>query len=87
MTFNDTHTNLEKRYSIGQETDSGKYYLSFPVSNHMVDYEEYYEITNELYSTFPKSAPMIEMLLERCRNHEHDNLLLQKPGKHRGLAT
>ncbi len=87
MKFKDTYFNKEKRYSIGIEEETGKYYLSFPVSNPYVDYEEYYEISSELYNGHPETIPDIEHLLEECRSQERDDLLLQKPGKYRGTAT
>ncbi len=87
MKFKDTYFNKEKKYSIGIEEETGKYYLSFPVSNPYVDYEEYYEISSELYNGYPETIPDIEHLIEECRSHERDDLLLQKPGKYRGTAT
>jgi len=58
----------EERYSVGVEEDSGKHYVSIPVSNGLVDYEEYYEIdqrTFERYRADPDSARDFVM---RCRN-------------------
>ncbi len=41
MKFSDTFVSREDRYSIGAELDSGRPYVSIPVSNGVVDYEEY----------------------------------------------
>lgn len=40
MKFNDTYVNVAERFSLGIEEVSGTPYLSIPVSNRMVDYEE-----------------------------------------------
>ncbi len=38
MQFHDIRVSREFFFSIGQELDSGKYYVSFPVSNGLIDY-------------------------------------------------
>jgi hypothetical protein len=43
--FKETHFNKNHCFSIGREMDGQKYYLAIPVSNRLVDYEEYYEIS------------------------------------------
>ncbi len=86
MKFNDVLVSREGRFSLGEEEQTGKYYLSIPVSNGMVDYEEYYEIDRlafEHYRADPKAA--LEFA-ERCRNREVDELLIVKPGSNRGTA-
>ena len=52
MKFGDTYFSRDDRYSIGIESTSGRYYASIPVSNGIVDYEEYYELTEEQYQHF-----------------------------------
>jgi len=81
MKFKDVGVNREERYSVGIEEDSGKHYVSIPVSNGLVDYEEYYEIdqpTFERYRADPDSARDFVM---RCRKREMDDRLIVKPGK------
>lgn len=87
MRFKDLFVSRELRFSLGIEEDSGRYYLSIPVSNRLVDYEEYYEIDRaafERYRTEPEAAAG---LLERARNRQADELLLQKPGSDRGTPV
>ena len=80
--FKNIMTTREKRYSLGKETTTNKYYLSFPVSppNHRyVEYEEYYEISSEQLSKFLENEdPLIEFL-EKCRRRKMDHLLLFYP--------
>ncbi|MCV7257022.1 hypothetical protein [Mycobacterium shimoidei] len=87
MKFDDTFFSREDRYSLGVETTSGRYYASIPVSNGIVDYEEYYEISPEQYRVFLDDKEAAINFVEACRRHEHDDLLLQQPGTNRGTPV
>ncbi|WP_082959553.1 MULTISPECIES: hypothetical protein [unclassified Mycobacterium] len=87
MTFDDTYFSRKDRYSLGVESTSGRYYASIPVSNGIVDYEEYYELTREQHDQFLRDPFAALQFVEACRGHEHDDLLLQRPGKNRGTPT
>ena len=41
MKFKDTYANRKEFFSLGIEQTSGRFYVSFPVSNGIADYEEY----------------------------------------------
>ncbi|KRW61095.1 hypothetical protein AO726_07090 [Pseudomonas sp. TTU2014-080ASC] len=86
MIFKDLLVCREQRYSIGVEEVTGKYYLSIPVSNRMIDYEEYYEIDNHEFNTFIDNPLLALPLVEKCRKREVDSRLLIKPGSDRGVA-
>ena len=45
MRFIDTKVSKEGRYSLGIEQESGEHYISIPVANPYVDYEEYYRLS------------------------------------------
>jgi hypothetical protein len=87
MKFDDTFFSREGRYSIGVESISGRYYASIPVSNGIVDYEEYYELTRDQYDEFLHSSAAAIEFIKPCRRREHDDLLLQRPGKNRGTPV
>lgn len=87
MIFTDTHVNKEKRYSLGIEKNSGEFYISFPVYNGLVEYEEYYQLTTEQYDGYPENSVELEQFLNECKSQKKDELLLQKAGKIRGHAT
>lgn len=87
MKFDDTYFSREDRYSLGVESDSGRYYASIPVSNGIVDYEEYYELTYDQYQTFLDHRGAAIEFVESCRRHERDDLLLEKPGSNRGTPV
>jgi hypothetical protein len=85
--FEDTYFSREDRYSIGIESTSGRHYASIPVSNGIVDYEEYYEITPDQYQIFLRDTDAAVDFVESCRRHEQDGLLIEKPGSNRGTPV
>ena len=87
MKFEDTYFSKEDRYSLGIESTSGRHYVSIPVSNGIVDYEEYYEITPGEYHLFLSDKAAAVEFVESCRKHERDDLLIQKPGSNRGTPV
>jgi len=82
--FNDVLVSREDRYSIGTELDSGSHYVSIPVSNGVVDYEEYYAISPEQSEAFLADRTAAIEFVEACRRHQHDDRLILKPGTNRG---
>lgn len=50
--FIDELLSVEDRYSIGYEKITGEYYISFPPTNHLLDYEEYYRLTKDEHDLF-----------------------------------
>ena len=87
MKFEDTYFSREDRYSLGVESTSGRKYVSMPVSNGVVDYEEYYELTPGQFEEFLADRDAAIQFVESCRRHEQDELLIQKPGSNRGTPV
>jgi len=86
MKFKDVAVNREERFSVGIEEDSGKHYVSIPVSNGLVDYEEYYEIDRPTFERYRADLVSARDFVARLRKREMDHLLIVKPGKNRGTA-
>ena len=86
MKFVDTVTNREQRFSIGQEAESGLYYLSIPVSNNLCDYEEYYQISKAVHDAYPTNLAELIEFTRQCRERRNDHLLFLKPGSDRGVG-
>ncbi len=84
MKFNDVVVNREHRFSIGVEEDSGRYYVSIPVNNGLVDYEEYYEIDRAQFERYRLQPELALDLVMRARRRDADDLLIVKPGTRRG---
>jgi hypothetical protein len=80
----DEYNSREDLYSLGVDELSGRHYASLPVTIGVVDYEEYYELTDEQYARFIADPVAALAFIEECRRHEHDELLMQKPGWNRG---
>ena len=76
-----------ERYSLGVDEESGRLYASFPVNSSAVGYEEYYELTEDQYRRFMADQVLALAFVEECRRHEHDVLLLEKPGWNRGVPV
>jgi hypothetical protein len=87
MSFDDSFYSREDRYSLGVQSTLGKYYASFPVSSGFVDYIEYYELTSDQYHAFVMNKAAAVEFVNSCRRHEHDELLIQKPGSNRGTPV
>jgi hypothetical protein len=87
MNFEDAYVSREDGYSIGTESTTGRHYASVPVSNGIVDYEEYYEITSEQFRVFLSGRDAAIEFVESCRRHERDDLLIERPGANRGTPV
>lgn len=84
MKFEKTFFSREGRYWLGKEKESGRSYLGIPISNAMVDYIEFYWITDEQYQGFLADGDLAFEFAEACRRREHDDLIVYKPGSDRG---
>lgn len=87
MNPHDEYFSRENHYSLGIDRDSGKRYASFPVSIGVADYEEYYELTSAQYASWLADPALALAFVEECRRHEHDDLLMQRPGRNRGTPV
>lgn len=72
-------------YSLGTDTQTGRPYLSIPVANRLVDYEEYYLLTETEYHRLIAEASEAAAFASACRDRCHDDRLILKPGSDRGL--
>lgn len=84
MKFHDLLIDKENKFSVGVEETTGKYYVSIPVANNYVDYEEYYEISKEEFESYRfHLRPAIEFV-KQCRARQVDARLIVQPGTIRG---
>ena len=84
--FQDVLVSREHMFSVGFEQDSGRFYVSIPVSNGMADYEEYYEIDRATFELFRRDPDAALPFVAHCRKRELDELLIVQPGTNRGTA-
>ncbi|WP_250150106.1 hypothetical protein [Mycolicibacter acidiphilus] len=87
MAYNDTFFSPEDRYSVGIEDRTSRCYVSIPVSNGPVDYEERYAITPSQYQLFLADRVAAIEFVGSCRRRECDDLLMEKPGWNRGTPV
>lgn len=85
--FLDVQVNREGRYSLGRDTETGAWFLSIPVANTMVDYEEYYRLDVAEYDQFRKDNVAALAFADACRAHIYDDRLILQPGADRGVAV
>lgn len=69
---------------MGFEETTGKYYLSIPVANPYVEYEEYYEIDPDQYEVCPANLAQLKEIAKKSRARQNDEKLMVKPGRLRG---
>lgn len=86
MLFKDLLVNREEMFSMGIEESTAQYYVSFPVSLGVVDYEEYYAIDRATFEHFEQDLQAALAFVTRARKRELDLLLIIKPGSNRGTA-
>jgi len=84
MKFKTTKFTRTGRYAIGIEEETGKYWVSFPVRNWIVEDEEFYEINAAEFELFSEDLDKAKDLVERCRQRLEDQRLLRQPFQPRG---
>lgn len=84
MKFTDMHVFRDEKFSVGIEEVGKKYYISIPVSNPYVDYEEYYEINDAQFHACPANIEELKEIAAKCRARQNDSRLIMKPGRLRG---
>jgi hypothetical protein len=80
----DVFVSREHRYSLAVDEAGGRCYVSIPVTNGRVDYEEYYEIDRLELDRFLADPSTALAFVERCRRREADDRLAYQPSIERG---
>jgi hypothetical protein len=84
MRFNDVHIFRDQRFSLGVDMQTQQPYLSIPVANQMVDYEEYYLISPDQFQQFADAPNIGALFADECRARLSDHLIILQPGSDRG---
>ena len=74
----------ERRFALEIHRESGRTFVSFPVSNPYVDYTEWYEVDRATFDGFVADPASAHEFVEQAKNRELDHLLLLEPGRLRG---
>jgi hypothetical protein len=87
MRFEDHFVSQLKLFTVGQDTETGRKFISFPVSNGLVEYEEYYFLDDDKYDRLKAAFAVVDEFVARCKNHQEDERLIMEPGSKRGLPV
>jgi|GEM_PF-1672151 len=71
-------------FALEIDEPTGRYFLAIPVSNHLCDYTEWYELDQSTFEQYCLDLMSALPFVQQCRDHLHDDLLLLKPGRIRG---
>jgi hypothetical protein len=74
-----------RRFSLDVDRESGRSFVSIPVRNSSVEYEESYEIDRDEFEAYLIDPTLAYDFIDRARRRELDHLLLFRPGSDRGL--
>lgn len=81
----ETYFSKDNRYELGRDRKTDGYYAAILVTSGVVDYYEYYGVSQAQYDEFMADEATATVFIEACRRRERDDLLLQKPGWNRGV--
>ena len=85
VTARNTYVSRQHRFALGIDDESGRPYVSIPVTIGVADDEEFYGIDDVQYAQFLAEPDLALAFVEECRRREHDGLLLEQPGWNRGI--
>ena len=73
-----------ERFSLDVDLDSGRTFVSIPVRNQMVEYDEWYEVDRETFENYVRDPALAHDFVAQAKRRELDHLLLLPPGADRG---
>ncbi|WP_328352497.1 TNT antitoxin family protein [Mycobacterium sp. NBC_00419] len=82
--FQETLASAEGRYSLGVDLKTSGHFLSIPVSNRIVEYNEHYALSAEQHERFLDDWQAAVRFADECRARRHDDLLIYQPSDNRG---
>ena len=85
MNLRAVHVDRVNRFAFDIDEDSGRTFVSIPVRNQTVEYEEYYEVDRMTFERFTADPALAREFVEQARNRELDHLLPFPPGSDRGF--
>jgi hypothetical protein len=86
MSLRPVYVDRVNRFSFDIDEESGRTFVSIPVRNQMVEYEENYEVDRATFDRFVADPALAHGFVAQARHRELDHLLLLQPGTDRGVA-
>ena len=75
-----------KRFALDIDEQTGRMFVSIPVCNKLVEYDEWYEVDQETFDRYKSDPTLAYEFVAKAKRRELDHLLLLKPGTDRGVA-
>ncbi len=75
-----------KRFSLDVDEETGRMFVSIPVRNKMIEYDEWYEVDKDTFERYKGDPTLAQDFVAQAKRREVDHLLLYKPGTDRGVA-
>ncbi len=75
------------RFSLDRGVTTGKPVLGIPVRNQMVEYQEWYSLSEEEFERFMADHEAAKAFAADCGSQREDKRLVLKPGRDRGWYT
>lgn len=82
--FQETLASAEGRYSLGIDLKTSGHFLSIPVDNRIVEYNEHYALSAEQHERFLDDWQAAVRFADECRARMHDDQLIYEPSENRG---
>ncbi|RXF67092.1 hypothetical protein [Hansschlegelia zhihuaiae] len=79
LQFDELMISQEERYSLGIERTTGKHYLSVEMTQDYVEFEEFYEISEEEFASMLDDPEAGQAFARRCRAGGEDSRLFRRP--------
>lgn len=73
-----------RRFSLDVDENTGRSFVSIPVRNSLVEYDEWYEVDDDTFERFQADPTLAHEFVARAKRREIDHLLLLQPGADRG---
>ncbi|MBI0330936.1 hypothetical protein [Burkholderia plantarii] len=87
MRCHDRFVSRADRHALGIEMVSGRPYLSIPMANRLVDYDEHDLLSPDEAEPFAREPEAARRFADARRARQHDDRLLMPPGRDRGTAV
>ncbi|MGZ8178892.1 hypothetical protein ACXVUM_13265 [Williamsia sp. SKLECPSW1] len=71
-------------FTLVDDPSRGLKEIYIPVGNRMIDYDEFYRLTDPQFAAFLDDPHTAKTFADECRRREHDDLLRLAPGRDRG---
>jgi hypothetical protein len=75
-----------RRFSLDVDEETGRTFVTIPVRNQMIEYEEWYEVDQATFERYKADPTLAHDFVGQAKRREVDHLLLYKPGPDRGVA-